>query len=402
MNRLFFAGTLVAAICGAAIASVTLFSNTGLNDAEWAVARSLSLASLPEIPPDPSNAVADNADAIALGALLFRDAGMSANGNVSCATCHEENRQFQDDLQFAQGIGTTTLRTMPLRGVGYQSWFFWDGRKDSLWSQAMSPIESAVEHGFSRSQVAIHVIATYHDQYSPLFGPLPRLAALPPASPLGDKAQQANWQNLPENTRDEINQIFVNVGKSIAAFERTLVPLENRFDRYINAVWSGQTPSEGATLTQQEINGFKVFAGKGQCTNCHSGPRLTDEFFHNTGLADATNPYNDRGRATAFAQLDADPFTCLGRYSDAEPKSCGELQFMAREFGLFDRAFKSPSLRGVADRAPFMHGGQFATLAQVIEHYDSAFPALLGQSELVPLGLSTREKLALLLFLRTL
>jgi hypothetical protein len=249
MNRLFFAGTLVAAICGVAIASVALFSNTGLNDAEWAVARSLSLASLPEIPPDPSNVVADNADAIALGALLFRDAGMSANGIVSCATCHEENRQFQDDLPFAQGIGTTTRRTMPLRGVGYQSWFFWDGRKDSLWSQAMGPIESAVEHGFSRSQVAIHVIATYHDQYSRLFGPLPRLAALPPASPLGDKAQQANWQNLPENTRDEINQIFVNVGKSIAAFERTLVPLENRFDRYINAVWSGQTKASAPIAT---------------------------------------------------------------------------------------------------------------------------------------------------------
>ncbi len=194
----------------------------------------------------------------------------------------------------------------------------------------------------------------------------------------------------------------MNVGKSIAAFERTLVPLENRFDRYINAIWSGQTPSKGATLTQQEINGFKVFASNGQCTRCHNGPRLTDDFFHNTGLADATNPYNDRGRATAFAQLDADPFTCVGRYSDAEPENCGDLRFIAREFHLFDRAFKSPSLRGVAERAPFMHAGQIATLAQVIEHYNSAFPALLGQSEIVPLGLSTKEKAALLAFLQTL
>jgi cytochrome c peroxidase len=181
---------------------------------------------------------------------------------------------------------------MPLRGVAYQSWFFWDGRKDSLWSQAISPIESAVEHGFARIQVAFHVITTYRDRYSQLFGLLPELADIPPASPLGDKAQQANWQSLPENIRDDINRIFVNVGKSIAAFERTFVPLENRFDRYINAIWSGQTPSKGATLTRQEIKGFKVFSSKGQCTRIHNGPRLTDDFFHNTGLADATNPCN--------------------------------------------------------------------------------------------------------------
>jgi cytochrome c peroxidase len=194
----------------------------------------------------------------------------------------------------------------------------------------------------------------------------------------------------------------VNVGKSIAAFERTFVPLENRFDRYIDTIWSRQPPSKGPTLTLQEINGFKVFASKGQCTRCHNGLRLTDDFLHNTGLADVTNPYNDRGRATAFAQLDADLFTSVGRFSNAKPKSCGDLRFMAREFHLFDRAFKSPSLRGVAERAPFMHAGQIATLAQVIEHYNSAFPALPWQSEIVPLGLSTREKAALLAFLQTL
>ena len=119
-------------------------------------------------------------------------------------------------------------------------------------------------------------------------------------------------------------------------------------------------------------------------------------------VADSTNPYDDLGRATAFVQLDADPFTCLGRYSDAEPESCGDLRFMARDFLLFDRAFKSPSLRSVAERGPFMHAGQIATLEQVIEHYNNAFPALLGKSEIVALRLSTREKAALLAFLRTL
>ncbi len=182
-----FIGIFVAAISSAAIAGVVLYRNTGLSDAQLAVARSLSLASLPKFRPDPSNAVGDNADAIELGALLFNDTGMSADANVSCATCHLENRQFQDGLQFAQGIGNTTRRTMPLRGVAYQSWFFWDGRKESLWSQAISPIESAVEHGFTRSQAAFHVIATYRDRYFRLFGLLPELADIPPASPLGAK-----------------------------------------------------------------------------------------------------------------------------------------------------------------------------------------------------------------------
>lgn len=402
MTRRYFAVTLVAVIISVAVAGTLLFGNASLSDAELKVARSLSLASLPKIPPDPSNVVADNADAVQLGALLFDDTGMSANGLVSCATCHLENRQFQDDLQFSRGIGTTDRRSMPLRGVGYQTWFFWDGRKDSLWSQAIGPLENAVEHGFTRSQVAKHVLATYPDQYTRLFGPAPKLAEIPPASPLGNQMQQANWQQLSEPTRDEINRIFVNTGKSIAAFERTLVPLENRFDRYINAVSSGQEPGEDATLSKQEINGFKVFAGKGSCIDCHSGARLTDDFFHNTGVPDPNNPPSDRGRATAFAELDADPFTCLGRYSDAAPDSCLDLQFMAREVDLFDRTFKSPGLRGIAERPPFMHAGQIETLEQVIEHYNNAPPAPLGHSEIVPLGLSNREKADLLAFLRTL
>jgi cytochrome c peroxidase len=94
MRRLFFIGILVAAISSSAIADVVLYRNTGLSDAQLAVARSLSLVSLPKISPDPSNAVSDNPDAIGLGALLFNDTGMSADASVSCATCHLENRQF--------------------------------------------------------------------------------------------------------------------------------------------------------------------------------------------------------------------------------------------------------------------------------------------------------------------
>lgn len=394
-------GAMIGLAVSGAMAGYFYLQNNGLNEAELEAARTLSLATLRAVPADPSNAVADNPAAIALGDALFNEVGLSANGEVSCATCHVENRQFQDDLALSKGIGTTTRRAMPLRGVGHALWLFWDGRKDSLWAQALGPLESAVEHGFTRSQVADYVAEHYREPYEDLFGPLPALNTSP-ASPLGTEAQQAAWAALSAEQQDQINRIFANTGKAIAAFERTLLPLENRFDRYVNALLAGQPPTGEAVLTQQEIDGFKIFAGKGACVNCHNGPRLTDEFFHNTGIASPQNPVVDFGRLDAIAQVEADAFNCLGPYSDAAPAQCGTLRFMSRGEHLFERAFKPPSLRGVADRPPYMHAGQLATLPLVIEHYNRAMPSISGHTELEPLGLTTEEKAALLAFLKTL
>ena len=395
-------GALIGVAASGAVAGYFYMQSNGLTAAELETARTLSLASLPPLPADPSNAVADNPAAATLGEALFNETGLSANGAVACATCHLENRQFQDDLALAHGIGTNARRTMPLRGAAYAPWLFWDGRKDSLWSQAIGPMESAVEHGYTRSQVAAYVAAHYAAPYEALFGPLPDLAGIPAASPLGTADQQAAWDALTPAKQDEINRVFSNAGKSIEAFERTLMPLESRFDRFTNASVAGETPTGDAAFTQQEINGFKIFAGKGECTKCHNGPRLTDEFFHNTGIASPQNPVTDHGRATAIAQVESDPFNCLGPYSDATPEQCGQLRFMSRDLHLFERAYKPPSLRGVADRAPYMHAGQIATLPLVIEHYNRASPAISGHSELEPLGLTTDEKAALLAFLQTL
>ena len=395
-------GAAVGLVVGGAVAGYFYLNNNGLTEAELETARTLSLATLPALPADPSNAVADDPAAIVLGEALFNETGFSANGEVACATCHLEERQFQDDLPLSKGIGTTGRRAMPLRGAGYASWLFWDGRKDSLWAQAIGPMESAVEHGFTRSEVADYVAAHYRKPYEAVFGALPELAETPAASPLGNEAQQAAWAALNAAQQDQINRVFSNTGKAIAAFERTLMPLENRFDRFVAARVAGETPAENAALTQQEIEGFKIFAGKGECTNCHNGPRLTDEFFHNTGVASPQNPVVDFGRLDAIEQVLNDEFNCLGPYSDAEPDSCGTLRFMSRDEHLFERAYKPPSLRGVADRPPYMHAGQIATLALVIEHYNRASPAVSGHSELEPLGLTTDEKAALLAFLQVL
>jgi cytochrome c peroxidase len=95
-------------------------------------------------------------------------------------------------------------------------------------------------------------------------------------------------------------------------------------------------------------------------------------------------------------------FNCTGRYSDAKPEDCDELRFAVTEGEELVRAYKTPSLRGVADRAPYMHAGQFATLGDVVAHYDRAPAAPFGHSELKPLRLSATERRQLEAFLHTL
>src|SRR5271169_3319816 len=143
---------------------------------EISVLRSLWIGSLPPLPKDPSNAFADDPKAIALGQRLFFDSRFSGNLQVSCATCHRPDMNFTDDLPLAHGMGSTARRSMPLLGVAYNSWFFWDGRKDSLWSQALGPIESSVEHGFTRTACAFLISKNYRSEYEEIFGKMPDIA----------------------------------------------------------------------------------------------------------------------------------------------------------------------------------------------------------------------------------
>lgn len=369
--------------------------------AETKLIGSLSLSTLPTLPPDPSNAVGDDPAAAALGKALFFDSRLSGNGKVACASCHLPDRQFQDGTPLATGMGQTNRRTMPIAGTAYSPWLFWDGRKDSQWSQALGPLESLVEHGADRTQIARLVAANYAGDYEAVFGPLPDLTALPEhASPLGTEVAKAAWTSLDEQQRDEVNRVFANVGKAIAAFERTIEPARTRFDAYADAVVAGRDTTD--LLTPMEVEGLRLFVGKGACTNCHNGPLLTDQHFHNTGVPAVAGLPEDQGRILATAQVLADPFNCLGAYSDADPAACAELRYMDREGEDLVRAYKPPSLRGVSDRAPYMHAGQIATLAAVVRHYSEAPAAPLGHSELKPLAMSEAELAALEAFLGTL
>lgn len=399
MRRFSILATTVLALAGVAAGHFYHAAQPALSGEEMALASSLSLAALPPLAPDPSNHVADDPVAADLGRAIFFDVRFSANGKVACATCHLPDRQFQDDLPRAQGVGTTGRRTMPIAGMAYAPFLFWDGRKDSLWAQALGPLESAVEHGGDRTQYARLIVANYAAPYEALFGPLPDLSSLPDhAGPVADPAAAAAWDDMPEAKRDAVTSVFANMGKAIAAYERTILPMQTRFDAWVA---SPEFPQTGI-LSDDEIAGLRLFVGKGECVNCHNGPLLTDNHFHNTGVPAAEGLPDDMGRAEGARLVLADAFNCLGPYSDAAPEDCAELRFMAAPGHDALRAFKTPSLRGAASRAPYMHAGQIATLADVLAHYAAAPAAPDGHSELRPKTLSDEETAQLIAFIASL
>ena len=155
------AGLIMVALAGAGWWAA---SNTrGWTAAQRATLAGLSIASLPALAPDPSNGVADDPRAVQLGHRLFFDVRLSVNGQVACASCHQPDRAFNDGLPLARGVGRTHRKTMTVIGAAYASFLFWDGRKDSLWAQALGPLESSVEHGADRTML-VKLLARHYRQ----------------------------------------------------------------------------------------------------------------------------------------------------------------------------------------------------------------------------------------------
>ena len=389
-------------LCAILLATAVAAASAG---DRWAAAeieawRSLSLTTLDPVPPDPTNRVADDPRAAALGERLFFDARLSDNGKVSCGTCHQPERDFQDGTALAVGVGTTTRRTMPIAATSRSPFLFWDGRKDSQWAQALGPLESAVEHGGSRAQYA-HAVAThYAEEYEAIFGALPDLTRVPVAAgPVENRDAATAWMALTTSQRDDVTRVFVNIGKAVAAYERRIEYGASRFDRFVAAL--GERADARNILSTDELAGLRLFAGKANCTQCHNGPLFTNNEFHNTGVPRRPGLPADPGRSSGATAVLNDEFSCKSRWSDRR-QGCSELEFLVTDEHTLQRAYKVPSLRNVAERAPYMHAGQFSTLAAVLDHYNRAPAAPAGHTELKPLRLKPAELRQLEAFLRTL
>lgn len=294
-------------ICALVLTGVTVAGATsdweGWSAKQLGELRTLSLGALEPVPADPTNRVADDPRAAQLGERLFFGTRLSADGKVACGSCHQPDRGFQDGTPLGRGVGTTAKRTMPIAATSRSPFLFWDGRKDSLWAQALGPLESPVEHGGTRSQYARVIVEHHRAEYENVFGPLPDLST----------------------GHDAITVVFVNVGKAIAAYERRLEFGPSRFDRYVHAIASHQRGD--GILTSDEIAGLKLFAGQANCTQCHNGPLFTNNEFHNTGVPPRPGLPVDDGRLSGATLALKDEFNCRSRWSDA-PRSCAELEYI--------------------------------------------------------------------------
>jgi cytochrome c peroxidase len=373
------------------------------NADERDIIRSMSLKSLPALPNDPSNRVANDPRAAALGRKLFFEKRFSSNGQIACATCHDQNRAFTNTQPLAVGVKTGTRHSMRLIGVAYSPWFFWDGHKDSQWAQALGPLESSVEHGFNRTHVIKLIAQHYRAEYETIFGPLPGTKHLPrDAGPIGDPGVRATWNTIALRQQRSITRAFSNIGKSIAAFERTLLSQPTRFDRFAQTLENDQTTPTKPILSRDERQGLRLFIGQARCVECHSGPLLTNDGFHNTGIPARAQREPDRGRAVGVNRVLKDEFNCLSVYSDAKPEDCSAVRFAVQGTPELEGSFRPPGLRNVAVSAPYMHAGQLGNLKQVLEHYNRAPTAAVGHSELSALQLNGSQLGQLEAFLRTL
>jgi len=275
-------------------------------------------------------------DKIALGRRLFSDTVLSRDRTKACRSCHEPERAFTDGRAVAVGVrGQTGERSAPaLINRGYGRSFFWDGRAPTLEAQVVEPIASPkeldlpIDEAVGRLSGAPEYAATFRVVFD----------------------RDVNASDL---------------ARALATYVRSILSGDSPLDRYLN----GDT----GALSAEARRGLGIFRGRGNCAACHVGPTLSDEEFHNTGVAWKDGTLRDAGR-----------FAVTKREADRG-------------------AFKTPTLREIALTAPYMHDGSMPTLEEVVDFYDrGGNPNPFRDQELSRLSLAPDEKRALLAFLRSL
>jgi len=287
-----------------------------------------------ETPPTPER--------VRLGRFLFYDTRLSADGSVSCATCHRPENAFSEPTPVSTGIGGQKgqRKAPPAINLAWTLYphFFWDGRADSLEAQALGPIENPIEMGNTHAAMidTLAGIQGYGKYFEEAFG-------------------------SPGITRDRVAQ-------AIADYERTRMSGNSAWDRW-------RLNKDESAVSDQVKLGDSLFFGKAQCNQCHLGDNLTDSSFHNLGVGfnPETGEFADVGRSKI----------------SGKPEDTG--------------AFKTPGLRDVAKHPPYMHDGSVPTLRAVVEHYSRggiANPYL--SPKIQKLDLSDEEIDALVVFMEAL
>jgi cytochrome c peroxidase len=293
------------------------------------------LTALPEVPVPADNP--QSPAKVELGKRLFFDTRLSGDSSSSCSTCHSPDKGFTDGLPRSKGFkGVLLRRNSPtVLNAAFNTAQFWDGRAATLDEQCKGPLLSPDEmnmvdeaHLISR----LNAVPEYRRDFQTVFNAGPSLD---------------------------------NVARAIAAFERTLITPNARFDQYMLG--------NKKALTDQEKRGLVVFFGRGACSECHKGANFTDNLYHNLGTTVVKgNPVD------------------LGRFEITKNEE--------------DRgAFKTPSIRNATITAPYMHDGSSATLEDVVEFYDRGGGDGPNKDKLIyKLNLSAQEKSDLVAFLNTL
>lgn len=345
----------------------------------------LEMSPVPTLPKSPSNRYADDAKAALLGQYLFYDKGLSGNKKVSCATCHAPDKEWGDGKKVSEGVKVVVRHAPTLWNVAYNRWFFWDGRADSLWAQALGPIEADKEMASSRSAVAHYISETpkLKAAYEAVFGSFPNISDTKrfpkDAKPLPKEEKDPRhlaWSQMEQKDKALVNRIYANIGKAIAAYERLLVSKDAPFDTYVTGVKEGD-PKKQEAISNEAKWGLKIFLRRDSCVACHSGPNFTDLEFHNIGFGKHPSlPIEpDLGRFDGIPKVLSDPFNGLGAYSDNKTDGDHDkIRFLKSdpfETKIAMGEMKTPTLRNIAKSAPYMHDGRFKNLEEVISYYST-------------------------------
>ncbi len=339
---------------------------------------------------------------IALGKQLFFDNRLSADGQVSCATCHVPGQAFSDGKPVAIGVNGKqgTRNTPSVLNLQWQSSFFWDGRRSRLETQVLDAFVGPAEQGFKDHAALLHILQgdrDYRRQFARAFD----LKGAPGALPLTYREQLMSRQAerrerpatlvLPYTSQDPLIT-KEQVARALADFVRSLTTGDAPFDRYYYA-------NDKRALSAPAQRGLEIFRGTGQCATCHligaHNALFTDQQFHSVGvglerirpqLATLTTRVANTKPEQISLLIATDPVVAeLGRFLvTKDPVDIGR--------------FKTPSLRNVALTAPYMHDGSIPTLEKAVErevYYR-------GLSTGRPLILTPGEKADLVEFLKTL